>query len=133
MNGEISTTQPVAYLPFQPLIGLSSPHIQTLMACFSPSGTPPPSTQLIVPLEDNEDDLFCEVSTPHTWKPDNKTIILLHGLGGSHSSPYMVRFSRKLYSAGYRVIRVNMRSCGPGHTLARRPYHGGISSDVLTL
>lgn len=118
------------YLPFQPLFGLSSPHAQTVLGCFSPAGAPPPSTQLLVSLEDG-DTLVCEVSTPRKWEESHKTVLLVHGMGGSHESCYMIRFSRKLYRLGYRAIRVNMRGCGSGTGLAHRLYHGGVSNDVL--
>lgn len=117
-------------IDFNPFPGLGSPHIQTILACFAPGGLSPPSKAMIVPLNDG-DALSCEVSTPSTWKPTDPTIILIHGLGGCHSASYMVRFGRKLYLAGYRVLRLNMRSCGSGRGLAKLPYHGGLSSDVL--
>lgn len=114
---------------FIPLRGLSSPHLQTILACFTPAGTPPPSETRLIPLGDG-DALCCEVSTPPTWSPTDRTIILLHGLGGCHTATYMVRLSRKLYHKGYRAVRVNMRSCGSGKDFANLPYHGGLSSDI---
>lgn len=117
-------------IPFRPVTGLSSPHAQTVIACFTPGGDEPPSEQVIVPLDDG-DALCCEVSTPPSWSPEKKTILLLHGMGGCHTASYMVRLSRKLYELGYRAVRINMRSCGSGKHLARVPYHGGLSSDIL--
>ncbi|HEV8052167.1 MAG TPA: alpha/beta fold hydrolase [Parachlamydiaceae bacterium] len=117
-------------LTFNPLPGFGSPHLQTILACFTPGGPPPPSITKIFTLEDG-DALCCEVSTPPKWKETDKTIILLHGLGGCHTASYMVRLSRKLYFKGYRAIRVNMRNCGSGRTFAKMPYHGGLSSDIF--
>lgn len=116
-------------LEFIPLPGFSSPHMQTILACFTPAGLPPPSKTKIFKLKDG-DALSCEVSTPPEWKKNHKTIVLIHGLGGCDSASYMVRLSRKLYAKGYRAIRVNMRCCGPGQKYAKLPYHGGLSSDV---
>lgn len=116
-------------LPFVPLPGLSSPHVQTALGCFSPSGTPPPSEAQLIPLSDG-DSLYSAVSTPLLWKPTDKTVIMIHGLGGSHESGYIVRLSRKAYEKGHRVIRLNMRASGTGPTYASRPYHGGISPDL---
>lgn len=123
---------PIEHLSFNPPFGLSSPHVQTILGSFMPTGTTPPSKPLIIPLEDG-DSLCCEVSTPSTWNPTQKTMILVHGLGGCHNSGYMVRLCRKFYEKGYRAIRVNMRGCGTGDQLAHRPYHGGVSSDILTV
>lgn len=119
-------------LPFRALPGLSSPHAQTVIACFTPGGEEPPSEQLIVTLDDG-DALCCEVSTPPTWSPNQKTVVLLHGMGGCHKASYMVRLSRKLYQLGYRAVRINMRTCGSGKDLAKIPYHGGLSSDILSV
>lgn len=115
---------------FDPLPGFSSPHLQTFMACFAPCGSPPPSVSKIIHLDDG-DALCCEVSTPANWTDTQKTVLLIHGLGGCHSASYMIRASRKFYQKGYRAIRLNMRNCGTGNKLAKLPYHGGLSSDVL--
>jgi uncharacterized protein len=128
-KGFTSTQNPLLPVDFSPFPGLSSPHAQTILACFAPAGDPPPSITQVISLQDG-DSLCCEVSTPSSWKTTDSTIILLHGLGGCHSASYMVRLSRKLYMAGFRAVRVNMRSCGSGRGLAKLPYHGGLSADV---
>ncbi len=117
---------------FRPLPGLASPHAQTVLACFSKGGIEPPSTPLVVPLADG-DSLYCQLSTPLSWKEPQRTIVLIHGLGGSHKSSYMVRLARKLYQNGERVLRVNLRGNGPNAHLAKRPYHGGTSDDLLSV
>jgi predicted alpha/beta-fold hydrolase len=40
------------------------------------------------------DQVALEVSTPRTWRPDAPTVVLVHGLGGSHRSTYVVRLAR---------------------------------------
>lgn len=122
----------IVTLPFVPLKGLTSPHLQTILANFSPTGKPPPSEPALFNMEDG-DILWCEISTPPTWEPQHKTIVMLHGLGGNISSGYMIRLSRKFYKAGFRVLRVNMRGSGDGKKLVKRPYHGGLSSDIQTI
>ena len=117
-------------LAFHPLPGLSSPHAQTVMAKLIPSGNPPPSIPCNIRLSDN-DPLYFYESTPIGWNATQKTVVLVHGMGGDYTSCYMVRLSRKLYQAGYRVVRVNLRSAGDSLHQTRRPYHGGASSDIL--
>lgn len=124
-----TNSNPPVPVDFNPFPGLSSPHVQTILAGFAPAGEPPPSISRIISLQDG-DALCCEISTPPSWMPQDRTIILIHGLGGCHSASYMVRFSRKLYQMGYRAIRFNMRSCGSGRGLAKLPYHGGLTDDV---
>lgn len=116
-------------LDFRPLKGLASPHLQMFFATFMPPGAEPPSTPLIITLPDN-DRLSCQVSTPPEWKPDQTTIVVVHGLGGSHRSVYMIRLARKFYQQGCRVVRVNFRGCGSGEGLNSRPYYGGNSDDI---
>src|ERR1700761_7477070 len=95
-------------LEFYPARGFASPHLQTILpTLFNHRGKEPPSASFFIPLTDG-DTLYCKISTPSGWKLHQKTIILLHGLGGSHQSGYMVRLSRKCYEAGYRVVRVNL-------------------------
>lgn len=120
----------IRLLSFRSLPILSNPHFQTILGSKIPAGKSPPSKPWVVTLKDG-DSLCCEVSTPTTWKTSHKTVLLIHGLGGCHSSKYMIRISRKLYQAGYKVVRINLRGCGSGRGLATRPYHAGKSDDVL--
>lgn len=124
----------IEHLPFRPLPGFSSPHLQTVLPTFfSQAGEAPPSAPFLVSLEDG-DTLYCRISSPLSWKPQDKTVILVHGLGGdADTSNYMVRMSRKLYRSGYRSIRMNLRYAGEGNQYAKRPYHGGTSHDLLAL
>jgi len=111
---------------FKPHFGLSSPHLQTIIGAFRRGGKPAPSETRHVPLADG-DHIACEWSIPSNF---NKIVILVHGLGGSSRSRYMVRLSRKLYKRGFMAVRMNLRgSYGP----ARLPYHGGRSDDLLAV
>jgi predicted alpha/beta-fold hydrolase len=120
----------IELLSFKPSRGLTSPHAQTLIAGFARGGIEPPSKQFITTLPDG-DKIVCEVSTPVNWHPSQKTILMVHGLGGSHSSHYMVRMARKLYQRGYRAVRINLRGAGSGKGLARLCYHAGLTDDIL--
>src|ERR1700733_8064317 len=96
------------FLDFCPLPGFSSPHLQMVLATYGPAGKEPPSKEMIVVLED-DDQLSCHVSTPKNWKPHHKTLVLVHGLCGSHRSCYMIRIARKAFDQGLRVVRINLR------------------------
>src|SRR5439155_22369503 len=71
---------------------------------------------------------------PRSPTPDSRppcaAVILIHGLGGSHQSGYMVRCSAKLRARGVRVFRMDLRGCGAGLGLARHPLHAGRSEDA---
>ena len=70
----------------------------------------------------------------HIDRPKNAkkhVIVLLHGLGGSSESDYMLRISAKLNCLGYPAIRFNHRGCGVGgSSLARSIYHAGRGQDI---
>ncbi len=113
-------------LDFRPLPGLSSCHLQTILASLRKPKSAPPSTTICVGLGKG-DFLACEVSRPEIF---SKIVVLVHGLGGSHESNYMVRMARRCYDNGIMAVRVNLRGCGSGKELSSLPYNGGRSDDV---
>ena len=117
-------------LDFQPLPLISSRHLQTILGNYGWPGSPPPTEDLIVDLPDG-DRLCYGVSTPDEW--NQETIVLIHGLTSSHNAEYMIRISQRLYSLGYKVVRINQRGCGCGSDLARKPTYGGASHDILAV
>lgn len=117
-------------LDFEPLIGFASKHVQTILPVYLPAGDPPPSISWLVKLNER-DRLVCSVSIPPDWKKVDSTVVLVHGLGGSDQSTYMIRMARKLYAKGAKVVRVNLRGCGSGKGLSKLPCHGGNSEDLL--
>jgi uncharacterized protein len=117
-------------LNFKPFFGVSSKHLQMIIAAFIPQGKAPNSQQWLVDIGKG-DKISCLVSIPFNWKEHQKTIVLIHGLGGAHNSGYMVRMSRKLYKKGKKVVRVNLRGCGSGKGLSKLPYSAGNSDDIL--
>ena len=116
-----------AFVPFPLLRG---PHAQTIAAAKLRLGRRrPPAETRVVALPDG-DRIALEMSTPTYWRPEDPSVLLLHGLCGCHDSPYMTRLALKLWRRGVRAIRMNMRGCGSGVGLAREPYHSGRSADV---
>ncbi|MBA2727245.1 MAG: alpha/beta fold hydrolase [Parachlamydiaceae bacterium] len=120
----------VRWLDFQPLLGTSSKHLQTIIPTFRSAQLAPESARWFVNLSD-DDRLSCEMSTPPKWQLTDQTVVMLHGLGGSHEAKYMIRMAKKSFDKGYRVIRVNLRGCGSGKGLSKLPYHAGCSEDLL--
>ena len=117
---------------FRPFPCLTHPHLQTIVAAELTWSREPPSSTHLVGLSDG-DTIALEVSTPRGWQSHDPTAVLLHGLCGSHLSPYMQRLARKLWGRGLRAVRINLRGCGSGRGLARHPYHSGRSADVLAV
>ena len=67
---------------------------------------------------------------PESWREGDRVALLLHGLGGSHRSPYMVRLADKLNRRGVRAMRLDMRGCGAAWRTALHPGHAGRSEDA---
>ncbi len=57
-------------------------------------------------------------------------VLLVHGIGGSSESMYVVRAAVALLGRGFDVVRLNLR--GAGDTMKESPtlYHAGLSSDI---
>lgn len=67
------------------------------------------------------------------WQPNPKehpTVIIWHGIEGSSESTYMLSTAQKSFSAGFNVIRMNLRTCGGTEHLTSTIYHGGLTDDL---
>lgn len=117
-------------LPFNPLRFIKGSHQQTIFGSFFNFHISPKSQRAFIKLDDN-DELAIEISTPRKWKEHDPTVVMIHGLCGSHKSAYLIRMAKKLKRIGIRAVRLNLRGCGSGKGRARKIYHGGQSTDVL--
>lgn len=122
----------VHHTNFKPIPGISSPHLQMVLSQYCPNGRDPSSAPMLVNLDDG-DRLSCEVTEPAHGKKCRAAVVLVHGLGGSHQSGYLIRLARKFSREDYRVVRVNMRGCGSGKGLCSKPYNAGASHDLLSV
>jgi len=117
-------------LPFNPAPFIRGSFPQTFLGSLPHIKRGPRSHTKFVMLPD-KDYLALEITTPKEWKKNGLTVIMIHGLCGSHRSPCLVRMSKKLEDRNVRSIRLNLRGCGTGKGKARRIYHAGQSGDVF--
>jgi predicted alpha/beta-fold hydrolase len=72
-----------------------------------------------------------------TWQPgprdDHPLLVIVHGLGGSDASAYVLSTGLAAYARGYHVLRANMRGAGDGETLCPRLYNAGLDTDLLAV
>ena len=115
---------------FEPLPWCDGKHRQTIVANLVGFEMAPRSSRLIVELPDT-DKITLEITTPPGWQKTDPTVLLLHGLCGSHKSSNVIRVAKRLFKQGIRSVRMNMRGCGSGKGLAKQFYHSGSSPDVL--
>jgi predicted alpha/beta-fold hydrolase len=115
---------------FEPLPFLRNPHIQTVLGALVPGSVCPlPDQRCVLRLADG-DALVLHNNTPLGWKRGDPLALLVHGLSGSHTSPYIRRLAALLLARRVRVVRMDLRGAGAGLSLARRVYHAGRSDDV---
>ena len=115
---------------FHPLPWCDSGHTQTIVASLVAFDFAPSSSRLIVELPD-KDKITLEITTPPQWKKTDPTVILVHGLCGSHKASNVVRLAKRLSKLGVRSARLNLRGCGSGKGMAKQFYHCGSSQDVM--
>jgi len=125
-NGDISTE----LVPYQLHPWLRNPHAQTILGSYwCGQRIPYQAKQHFVLFEDGDQTVMHD-DRPSDWQPGDRVVLLIHGLGGCHHSGYVVRIAHKLNQLGMRTFRVDLRGCGAGETLAKRPFHAGCSNDI---
>ena len=118
---------------FEPRPGLTNGHLQTIMGNFWPR----PAFRLAATAETVEVDpadgsfTLCHCH----WQPEpvraaQLTAVLVHGLEGSSDSRYIQAIAARAWTAGFNVIRMNMRNCGGSDALTPTLYHSALSGDV---
>jgi predicted alpha/beta-fold hydrolase len=119
--------------PFIPHPLVRGGHAQTVLGCYLPGLTwTAGGKRHLVSLPDG-DQLVLHDDEPNDeaeWHAADRVALLVHGLGGSHQSTYMLRTAAKLVAKGVRVFRMDLRGCGAGTGLAMLPVHAGRSEDV---
>jgi len=126
--------------PFVPRRFLSNGHLQTIVGSFLPrtNPLPEPESQLIE-VEAATSACGASFVLCHChWqlaevRSERLTMVIVHGLEGSSSSPYVLGNSSRAWKAGCNVVRMNMRSCGAGEHLSPTINHAGRSEDVATV
>ncbi len=116
------------YLRFNPLI--RSSYYQTVIGSLIDFEPELASKTHHVLLPDG-DLIALEIATPKDWRPENPSVLMVHGLCGSHRSHYMKRIARRLFNQGVQAIRINLRGCGSGRGLSKGIYHSGSSQDIF--
>lgn len=116
--------------PFRPHPLVRNSHAQTIIAAYwtGPAAIYQARQHFVV--FDDGDQIVLHDDCPGNWKLGDRVVLMIHGLGGSHRSGYLARTAAKLNARGIRTFRVDLRGCGAGSTLAKRPFHAGCSDDI---
>ncbi|MBL8822979.1 MAG: alpha/beta fold hydrolase [Planctomycetia bacterium] len=77
------------------------------------------------------DCLHIHDSIPTSWQPGQPIIMIVHGLGGSHTSGSVLRLAWEFFRHRFRTVRINLRGSGESLPEAKKPYHAGCSADIV--
>jgi predicted alpha/beta-fold hydrolase len=124
--------------PFTAPLWLASTHLQSLGATL-PLWAPPRSFRPALPE-------ILRIGLPtggalhaHAWwqLPRDRdgsgrrpAAIIVHGVGGSSGSRYVVRAAVSLHRAGWHVVRLDLRGAGDSIPDAPALYHAGLTEDL---
>ncbi|MEM8943610.1 MAG: alpha/beta fold hydrolase [Planctomycetota bacterium] len=125
-------TQLVRKWNFQPHPLVKNGHLQSIVGIHWPTGAPPYQAKQHVVALDDGDQIVLHEDAPADLAENAPMVLLVHGLGGCHLSSYMCRMADKLTQRGYRAIRMDMRGCGAGESIARKPAHCGLTNDFAS-
>lgn len=120
--------------PFTAPRWLASTHLQTLGATL-PLWAPPRSFRperdemLRIPLPAGGA-LHARAWWQHVTSRRAGAVILVHGVGGSSHSRYVVRAAVALHRAGWHVVRLDLRGAGDSIADAPALYHAGLTEDL---
>lgn len=115
---------------FRPHLLLRGGNLQTLVAALLPADDLVAKTrQVFVTLSDG-DKIVLHDNRPENWQETDPSVLLMHGLGGCHGSPYIKRAAQKLNDRGIRTFRMDLRGCGAGEQHAQGGAHCGSWDDV---
>ncbi len=114
---------------FRPRLPWWGADLQTLRNLLRPpSPDLGPSERLLLPLADGTGDKL--VCTLHRSHAPGALAVLVHGLGGSSESGYVLATAARLLSRGHPVLRVNLRGAGASRPHCKQQYHAGRSEDL---
>ena len=118
---------------FNAPLWLASKHIQSLGAAL-PLWAPPRSFRparaefLRIPLPSGG------ALHAHAWwqtaSRQHPAAIIVHGVGGSSASRYVVRAAVSMHRAGWHVVRLDLRGAGESIPDAHALYHAGLTEDL---
>lgn len=72
-----------------------------------------------------------------TWqrgpRGERPALLIVHGLGGSDRSPYVLSTGRLAWARGWHVVRANLRGAGDAEALCPRLYNAGLDADFIAI
>jgi predicted alpha/beta-fold hydrolase len=113
---------------FSPAPWLRGPHLQTIVPSFleGPALDRAGETRDVAIAEGTA----VRVHLSRPGRPPRGTLLLVHGMGGSAASSYVLHTGRQALDRGWAVARMNLRNCGGTEAIAKTLYNAGLWEDV---
>lgn len=112
--------------PFKPAWWLNHPHLQTIW---------PELMRKRIKLREHHErfELKCGDFVDLAWSQTgfDETVLLLHGLAGGISSPYIRGMIKRLNSLNYNTVVMHFRGCSKEFNRHPEFFHGGQTSDLI--
>ncbi len=120
----------VDYPLLRPRMWFRNSHLQTIAPVIlkGQNSTRIPVKRLVT-LSDG-DRMVVQDDQAKSWITGDRIAILVHGLCGSHNSPYVRRIAMRLRRHGIRTVRIDMRGFGDSTLISRGQIHAGLSNDI---
>ncbi|MFK8329001.1 hydrolase [Pseudomonas sp. BJa5] len=112
---------------FKPALGLGNPHLQTLWGPLWRKLTHLDRQRERLWLADGD---FLDLDWHGPYEAATPLVLVLHGLTGSSSSPYVLGLQQAVASRGWASVALNWRGCSGEPNLLARSYHSGASEDL---
>lgn len=111
--------------PFQALWWLNNAHLQTIYPALLRTGLKPIRRRERLELPDGD---FIDLD----WQGDDEIplVMILHGLGGSSHSGYVLGLQQALMTQGFASVAMNFRGCSGEPNRLARCYHSGDTEDL---
>jgi predicted alpha/beta-fold hydrolase len=113
---------------FRPAPWLRNRHLQTVAPVVWPAGREEPLVEERVVAVSGASAVAVRIEA--TPRSPRGTLLLIHGVGGSAESGYMLRTSRLARERGFAAARMNCRNAGGTEHLSRTLFNAGQSDDV---
>ncbi|MEX2670868.1 MAG: hydrolase [Phycisphaeraceae bacterium] len=128
MTTHHTSSPPATASPFRPAWWLRGAHAQTLFAALCRRHPPLAMRQERWELADGD---FLDLRfAGDDQASDRPTVLLLHGLQGSHKSAYIQGMMRAIVARGWRAVLIHFRGCGGELNRLPISYHSGHTEDL---
>lgn len=128
-----STAEAVGRPGFSPRFPWLGGDLQTLRYYFFPPSADLsawPARRLSFPLRGTGGDTLLAALHRPAGAAARPLVVLAHGLTGCEGSSYMLESARFFLTAGYPVMRLNLRGAGPSRDTCRGSYCAGSGGDI---